>query len=149
MRRMISLLACLTTRPAMQMTPKRTAFRRLLTHSPPSTSRFIAEFRLNASTTIAHHAAFAPNFPDGSLPPARSSFSTECTSSPLRQAQGRLLPHLCLYHRISSSPGNSRFVTTPVTLYHLPSPICIVGTGKSSTSNNWGFLRGSLIAMSR
>ena len=131
------------------MIPKRTAFRRLLTHSSPSTNCFIAEFRLNANTAIAHHAAFAPNFPDGSLPPARSSFRTEWTSSPPRQAQGRLLPHLCLYHRINSSPGRSRFVTIPVTLYHLPFPISIMGTDNfsASTSNSGGFLRGSLIAM--
>ncbi len=131
------------------MIPKRTAFIRLLTHSSPNTNCFIAEFRLNANTTIAHHAAFDPNFPDGSLPPARSSFSTECTSSPLRQAQGRLLLHLCLYHRTSSSPGNSRFVTIPVTLYQLPSPISITGTDNfsPSTSNIGGFVRRSLIAM--
>ena len=70
------------------MIPKRTAFRRFLFQSPPKANCFIAEFRLNASTTIAHHAALAPNLPDGNRPPARSSFRTPCTSSPF--------PHLCL-----------------------------------------------------
>ena len=123
-RRMVSPLACRATRPARLMTPKRTAFNRLLTHSLPNTNRFTAEFRLNANTVIAHHAALAPNSPDGSLPPAKSSFSTACTSSPL--------PHLCLYHHTNSSPVRPRLVTTPVTLYQPPSPICIVGTDNSS-----------------
>ena len=123
-RRMVSPLACRTTRPARLMTPKRTAFNRLLTHSLPNTNRFTAEFRLNANTVIAHHAALAPNSPDGSLPPAKSSFSTACTSSPL--------PHLCLYHHTNSSPGRPRLVTTPAILYQPPSPICIVGTDNSS-----------------
>ena len=44
-RRMISLLACCTTRPGRQMIPKRTAFRRFLFQSPPRANCFIAEFR--------------------------------------------------------------------------------------------------------
>ena len=73
----------------------RTAFRRLPTHCSPNTSRFMAEFRLKASTDMAHHAALAPNSPDGSRPPAKSLFRTLWTSSPL--------PHLCLDHQINSS----------------------------------------------
>ena len=38
----------------------------LPTHCSPNTSRFMAEFRLKASTDMAHHAALAPNSPDGS-----------------------------------------------------------------------------------
>ncbi len=56
-RRMISLLSCLTTRPGRAIRAKRTALRRLLFHSPPNTRCFIAEFKLNASTAIAYHAA--------------------------------------------------------------------------------------------
>ncbi len=44
----------------------------------------------------------APNCPDGSLPPAKSSFSTPCTSSPF--------PHLSRYHRVG-------LVTIPRILY--------------------------------
>ena len=52
-RRMISFLACRITRPGRAIRAKRTALRRLLTHCPPNTSRFIAELRLKASTAMA------------------------------------------------------------------------------------------------
>ena len=80
---MISFLACRITRPGRAIRAKRTALRRLLTHCPPNASRFIAELRLKASTAMAHHAALAPNSPDGSLPAARSLFRTLWTCSPL------------------------------------------------------------------
>ena len=68
-RLIISLLACRATRPGISIIPKRTAFSRLLTHSLPKANYFIAEFKLKASTVMAHHAALAPNSPEGSRPP--------------------------------------------------------------------------------
>ena len=52
------------------------AFSRLWRHLPPHTSHFMIEFRWNASTAMVHQAAFPPNFPDGSRPPAKSRFRT-------------------------------------------------------------------------
>ena len=92
---------------------------------------------------MAHHAALAPNSPDGSLPAARSLFRTLWTCSPL--------PHLCLYHRIVSSPGRSRLVTNPETLCQAP-PASLTGKGSSSCSSIPGrgcSLSASLIAMNR
>ncbi len=66
--RMISVLALRTTSPARVMIPARSAFRRLLTHSPPKASCFSAELRLNDNIAMGHQAAFAPNWPEGSLP---------------------------------------------------------------------------------
>ena len=54
LRLMTSVRAWRTTRPGREMIPKRTAFIRLLTHSPPRASRFIAEFRLKANAVMAH-----------------------------------------------------------------------------------------------
>ena len=119
--RMVSLLAWRTTRPVSQMTPKRTAFRRLLTHSLANTRCFTAEFRLNANTTIAHHAALAPIVPTA---------ATAC--------------EVFLQHRMYFLS-----LTAPVILYHPPSPICIVGTDSSTIPSRVGFLRGSLIVMKR
>ena len=64
----------------------------------------------------------APNSPVGSLPAARSLFRTQWTCSPL--------PHLCLYHRIVSSPGRSRLVTNPETLCQAPPASLITGKGQ-------------------
>ena len=44
------------------------AFMRLAAQLSPSAKRFIAAFRLNARIASAHHAASAPNSPDGSCP---------------------------------------------------------------------------------
>ena len=60
-RRMISLRAWLTTRPGRPISRKRNAFIRFVAQSLPSTSRFIAVFRLCARIIRAHHAALAPN----------------------------------------------------------------------------------------
>ena len=140
-KRMISLLACRTTRPGRAIRAKRTALSRLLFHSPPKASPFIAEFRLKASTPTAHHAALAPNSLDGSLPPARSFFRT---ASPL--------PHLYLDHRTNSSPVRSRLVTTPNSLCQPPSASLIAGKGSSicpSIPGRGCSSRGSLTAMNR
>ena len=107
-----------------------------------NTSRFIAELRLKVSTAIAHHAALAPNSPDGSLPAAKALFRTRWTSSPL--------PHLCLAHRINSSPARSRLVATPKSLFHPPLASLIVGKGSSSCASIPGrgcSFSGSLMAM--
>ncbi len=142
-KRMINLLARCTTRPGRAIRAKRTALRRLLAHSPPNTRRFIAELRLKASTTMAHHAALTPNSLEGSLPPAKSLLRTPWTSSPL--------PHLCLDHQINSSPARVRLVTTPKTLCQ-PLDRFIAGNGSSSCSSipgSGGLLSGSLLAMNR
>jgi hypothetical protein len=44
------------TRPGRPISRKRSAFIRFVSHSLPSTSRFIAAFRLCARITSAHHA---------------------------------------------------------------------------------------------
>jgi hypothetical protein len=68
-------------------------------------------------------AALAPNSCDVSFLPAKSSFIIEWASS--------LLPQRSRYHQISSSPGRSRLVTIPVTLY-FSGPQSIVGKGRLS-----------------
>lgn len=106
-RRMKSVLAWWIARPGRLMMLKRMAFRRLLRHFSSSASRFMAVLRLCASTVMAHQAAFTPNLFEGSWPPARSSFSTECACS--------LLPQRCRFHQMISSPAVSRlFVTSPL-----------------------------------
>ena len=120
LRLIISVRAWRTTRPGRDMTPKRTAFIRLLTHAPPRANRFIAEFRLKDSAVMAHQAALDPNCPEGSRPPARSSFSALWTSSPF--------PHRCLDHQTNSSGSMSRLVTTPKTLNQPPSAVSMTGT---------------------
>ena len=64
------------------------AFNRLWRHVSPHTSHFIIEFRLNASTTIVHQAAFPPNFPDGSRPPA-PTLSRRDKGTVVRATRGR------------------------------------------------------------
>src|SRR5208283_364344 len=83
---MISLRAWLTTRPGKPISRKRSAFIRLAAQSAPSTRRFIAVFRLCARIIKAHHAALAPNRPDGSCPPARLILG--------------LYPRIALHHRM-------------------------------------------------
>ena len=67
-------------------------------HCSPDTSRFMAEFRLKASTDMAHHAALAPNSSRRHPLPMEPSHSsaTLWTSSPL--------PHLCLDLRSTHLP---------------------------------------------
>ena len=71
--------------PGKMIQGKRSAFILFAAQEPPRPNFFMAVFRLKASTDIHHHAAFSPKFPEGSLPPVRSSLRTECASS--------LLPH--------------------------------------------------------
>ena len=91
-RRMIRRRPWRITWPGRVIRAKRSALRRFAAQAGPSTRRFIAAVRLWASTMIAHHAALAPNRPDGKQPPARSCFITACTSS--------LLPQRARYHQI-------------------------------------------------
>lgn len=98
LRRTTKRLALCSTRPATLIKPKRMALSRLEAHSMGSTRCFMMEFRLKARTAICHQAALAPNLAEGSLPPARSSLSTLCTSSPLpsfprRTADATRSPH--------------------------------------------------------
>jgi hypothetical protein len=52
------------------MRPKRIAYIRFFIHDSPSTSFFMRELRLYASTMINHQAAFSPKSPEGNRPPA-------------------------------------------------------------------------------
>ena len=93
---------------------------------------------------MAHHAALAPNSPDGSRPPAKSLFRTLWTSSPL--------PHLCLDHQINSSAAMLRLVTTPKTLYQPLLDSSIAGNGSSicpSIPGRGCSINRSLVAMNR
>src|SRR3972149_1243223 len=128
-RRTNSCLPRSSTRPGSLINQKSTAFRRRFTQLPPPTSRFMAELTLNARIMICHHAALAPNNPEGSFPPARSSFMMECASSDL--------PQRPLYHQISSSPGISRLVTIPVILY-FTLPQFMVWKGRLICSSMFG-----------
>ena len=101
LRLIISFLAWRTTRPGRLITPKRTAFIRLLIHSPPR-APLHRRVQVEGHAVTAHQAALAPNSPEGSRPPASSSFSTLWTSSPFPQS-------------------TSRLVTTPKTLNQPPS----------------------------
>ena len=70
-------LACMVDHTSRKLiSRKRSAFIRFVAQSLPSTSRFIAVFRLCARIIKAHHAALAPNSADGSCPPARSLFTS-------------------------------------------------------------------------
>ena len=62
--------------------------------------------------------------PTGACPQPGHSSGSLWTCSPL--------PHLCLYHRIISSPGRSRLVTNPETLCQAPPASLITGKGSSS-----------------
>ena len=107
-RRMIHRRAWLITPPGRPIRWNRSAFMRLAAQLQPSAKRFISRVRLKPRIASAHHAALAPNSPDGSCPPARSDFVAECASS--------LLPQRSRSHQMTPSPGPFRLVTTPNSL---------------------------------
>ena len=82
----MSRRACLKTRPATLMRPKRSRASGAYAPSPraaPGAS--IRALRLKASTTMAHQAALTPNSPEGICPPAKSDFITPWAASLLPQ----------------------------------------------------------------
>lgn len=70
-----------TILPGMLISENRIAFIRRDAQDPPKTKRFMIVLRFIDNIMIHHRAAFSPKSPDGSYPPAKSSFITECASS--------------------------------------------------------------------
>ena len=106
---MISSRDLSTIRPGMVINENRIAFIRREAHDPPNMSRFMIVLQFIANIMIHHQAAFSPKSPDGSFPPAKSPFITECASSDFPQRSR------CQW--INFSPSQSMLVTKPNSLY--------------------------------
>ena len=90
------------------MNENRIAFIRREAQEPPKTKRFMIVLKFIAKIMIHHQAAFSPKSPDGSYPPAKSPFITECASSDFPQRSR------CQW--INLSPSQSMLVTRPNSL---------------------------------
>ena len=141
---MISFLACRITRPGRAIRAKRTALRRLLTHCPPNTSRFIAELRIEGQHRYGPPCGVGSEQPRRE--PARSQVTPRMdllafTADPLPVTTGS-----------SQLPEGLGCITNPETLCQAPPASLITGKGSSSCSSIPGrgcSLSGSLIAMNR